>query len=224
MINDKAVKMLTENKEKFQFYVKKFYNKKLFTGPSIYFHRKVIESIRQSSNFNKLINTDQFLEDIYATLVSWGMHRMGQKGAKMKRFIEFKNSIVENKSLITRLSKFKLHTLNENEKESVKKDLLVIFSRLTIMESKAKLVGNSKVLHHLLPDLVPPIDRQYTLKFFYGNKNFLKCNEEKIFSEIFDMYWLICKKLRLTDKDFLNGQEFTTSIPKLIDNAIVGYL
>jgi hypothetical protein len=37
-----------------------------------------------------------------------------------------------------------------------------------IMESNSILVGSSKVLHHSLPDLFPPIDRAYTLDFL-GN-------------------------------------------------------
>ena len=39
----------------------------------------------------------------------------------------------------------------------------------------------SKVLHHVLPDLVPPIDRQYTFKFFYG-RTLLSIPEEVAFA------------------------------------------
>jgi hypothetical protein len=38
------------------------------------------------------------------------------------------------------------------------------------MATGTSLVGNSKVLAHLLPNLVPPVDREYTLTFLFGNK------------------------------------------------------
>lgn len=31
-------------------------------------------------------------------------------------------------------------------------------------------MAGSKVLRHVLPDLIPPIDRQYTFRFFAGQK------------------------------------------------------
>lgn len=148
--------------------------------------------------------------------------QVGPKGAKMVEFNEFKNSILENKAALAKLSNYKLHTLNENQKENIRQDLLNIFLNLRVMKSKLRLVGNSKALHHLLPDLVPPVDRQYTIRFF-GNRSISRKNEGFIFLEIFDKFWLICKRLNLSEKDYINGKEFTTSIPKLIDNAIIGY-
>lgn len=37
------------------------------------------------------------------------------------------------------------------------------------MELPPKLVGHSKVIAHLLPTLVPPVDGGHTLKFLYGD-------------------------------------------------------
>lgn len=59
--------------------------KNYFLDQVFIFIKKVIELIRQSADYGGLLNTDSFLEYIYATLASWGMHRMGPKGAKMKR-------------------------------------------------------------------------------------------------------------------------------------------
>lgn len=44
-----------------------------------------------------------------------------------------------------------------------------IFSGICCMESAPKLVGHSKVMAHLLPNLVPPVDGGHTLKFLYGD-------------------------------------------------------
>ena len=73
-------------------------------------------------------------------------------------------------------------------------------------------------LHHLLPDLVPPIDGNYTINFFYGpsvvTTSLTREKEEKIFLEIFESFNYISKKLGLTEADYLNDERgFTTSIP-----------
>jgi hypothetical protein len=64
---------------------------KEFGGPSVYFH---VQSIKeQESNFL----SDRHIEMIYATLASWGMHRMGdpeETKAKMVEFVDFRKSIM----------------------------------------------------------------------------------------------------------------------------------
>ena len=46
----------------------------LFVGPSLYFHQKALEC------YEKEFLSDRHLEYVYATLVAWGMHRMGPGG------------------------------------------------------------------------------------------------------------------------------------------------
>ena len=63
---------------------------KEFGGPSVYFHIQAIKE--QEINFL----SDRHIEMIYATLASWGMHRMGdpeETKAKMVEFDIFKQSL-----------------------------------------------------------------------------------------------------------------------------------
>jgi hypothetical protein len=41
-----------------------------------------------------------------------------------------------------------------------------VIESLGVVENKAKLVAGTKALHHLLPDLVMPMDRAWAGKFF----------------------------------------------------------
>ena len=41
-----------------------------------------------------------------------------------------------------------------------------LVSSLGIVENNVKIVASTKALHHLLPDLIVPMDREYTGKFF----------------------------------------------------------
>jgi hypothetical protein len=45
-----------------------------------------------------------------------------------------------------------------------------IVAHLKVSTSETQIVAGSKALHHALPDLVPPIDRQCTFRFFIGQK------------------------------------------------------
>lgn len=64
----------------------------------------------------------------------------------------------------------------------------------------------------------------YTLKFFYGKKEYSPGNELEKFEVIFDAFYTICKKLNLTDVDLKKERKWDTSVPKLIDNTIIGYV
>ena len=70
---------------------------KEFGGPSIYFHKKAL--LEQKNNFLG----ENHLNMIYAVMPSWGMHRMGNTGAKMVDYNIFKEEILKNKVEIIEL-------------------------------------------------------------------------------------------------------------------------
>jgi hypothetical protein len=48
-----------------------------------------------------------------------------------------------------------------------------VIAHVKVSMFRTQIVAGSKFLHHLLPDLIPPIDRQYTFTFFTGQKTCL---------------------------------------------------
>jgi len=221
--------LLSKDKESFKGYVDFYYSNEIFSGPSVYFHNKVINLMR-NNDYRSLLENEHFIEYVYATLASWGMHRMGPTGSKMRDFKVFRQSILSNKNLFLELKKSRLEALTDENKEDVFPMLKTLFKNLVVMQSGSNLVGNSKVIHHLLPDLVPPIDRQYTIRFFYGDLTskyaplFHKEEETDLFLEIVDYFRIICKRLNLTENDYDKTKPFNTSIPKVIDNAMIGLI
>ena len=192
-----------------------------FSGPSTYFHKKTIDKIRTVQDYKALLADDYFIELVYATLVSWGMHTMGPRGALMGDFDVFRQSITVARDQLLELHQYNLHTLTEYELNYINPLLKTIFRKIKIMASRSSLVGNSKVMHHLLPDLVPPIDGTHTLKFFYGHKNISK-DESYIFLDCMEKFHQIARSVPGLAAIPLTG--FNTSIPKIIDNAIMGYI
>ncbi|MFQ5800635.1 MAG: hypothetical protein ACE5HH_02800, partial [Candidatus Hydrothermarchaeales archaeon] len=79
----------------FDEYIEFFDKSNLFTGPSWYFHLRTMMHLRNVQLPNILFNEeDPFYELLYATLASWGMHRMGSKGAKLVEYETFRDSII----------------------------------------------------------------------------------------------------------------------------------
>lgn len=191
--------------------------------PSIYLYRKIFEK-QEAINYQveKLIKDKEFLELAYVTLVSWNMN---MRGARMTDFNGFADSIQGFSQNITKLSKMELSSLSESEIEQILELTRPIFLGLKVMKSKSKIVGVSKTLHFLLPKLFPPMDRRYTMNFFYGHFNYHNdVNKEyKSFSILFREFYRISQKLNLTPKD-VDKLLWNTTIPKLIDNAIIGFV
>ena len=206
----------------FDEYVKEFDRTGLFTGPSLYFHFRTLEKLRAHSSPVDALDDTQYLEYLYATLTAWGLHRMGPGGAKLVGFDTFEKSIREQKGLIKSIERMSLLELPRKDLEETENRLWRILDLIRVSESRTKLVANSKTLHHILPDLMPPIDREYTLAFFYGNKT-ISGKDEQMFSEIYPRFHEIALECGDSIRAHV-GQGFHTSATKVIDNAIVGFV
>jgi hypothetical protein len=184
-------------------------------GPDLYFYRKTIR-VRRAKNLIELLDDseDRFIELLYATLVSWDMN---SRGAKMAYFDEFKQSILGCKSRFAKLSTHVLDELSYEEFGSVKELLSSIYSDLNLMKTDGRLVSNSKIMHFILPDLVMPMDRENTLRFFFGNTG----ESPSKFMDIMDCAYHIARKVDL--RRFLDTK-WNQSIAKVIDNAIMSFM
>ncbi len=195
----------------------------LFTGPSVHFHLRTLERLRALSSGSKAIADDCFLESLYATLTAWGMHRMGDTDTRLVEFEDFKQSLLSVISEISAIEHLKLADLAEGEVADAAERLWAIIFELRIGIGETKIVAGSKALHHALPDLVPPIDRQYTARFFYGQKSFYG-GGAKAFCEIFRRFHRIATACKSETEQLLNKGAMNTSPTKIIDNAIVGWV
>jgi hypothetical protein len=98
------------------------------------------------------------------------------------------------------------------------------------MKSNISLVGNTKVMAHFLPNLIPPVDRQYTLNYLY-NKNYIPNNIDKEWNMLKDILLNFFYPIA-NDTDFLELSQswinepdlypWDTSTLKTIDNIIIG--
>ena len=116
-------------------------------GPSLNFHERAIERRRAHESVGSLLGDERFLECVYAVLPAAGMHRMSPPAANVGNFEQITAAL-----------------------QQMAATAWGVIERVRVSTSGTQIVAGSKFLHHLLPNLLPPIDRQYTFRFFTGQK------------------------------------------------------
>jgi hypothetical protein len=196
-----------------------YYRAEIFGGPSLYFHQRSLEAARS-------LDVDCFAECIYATLASWGMHRMGQGGSKMCEFPPFHDSLCAIWPLVGELRARRPEQLTAADWSKLKR----LFTGIKCMRTATSLVGNSKVLAHALPNLIPPVDREYTLRFLYGRteiKNDLDLEWNKLEEMLRGFFYPVAASpaFREAVAGWARQREifrWDTSELKVIDNLLIG--
>ena len=228
-IGVKAQQRVRQLCEHFERYADIFEKEVLFTGPSLYFHKKTLLIRREhGGSVAGCVADADFMDSLYATLTSWGMHRMGPGNAKLVEHSAFLESFRREQDVLCSLERFRIDEVGEADLPSVTETLWRSISALRIGIGESKIVAGTKALHHLLPDLVPPIDRRYTVRFFFEYPNAIQGDDAKQRKKFCAMYPVLasigvaCRsaiQLRVA-----RAAGMDTSFTKIIDNAIVGYV
>jgi hypothetical protein len=198
-----------------------YYRAGIFGGPSLYFHQLALKAAKEGE-------LARFAEVVYGLLAAWGMHRMGRGGSKMRDFEAFYGSLEPLWPTILRLQRATPGDLGESDWE----DLRVVFSGVRCMATGTSLVGNSKVLAHALPNLVPPVDREYTLRFLFGNKNIandISKEWNKLQSILLHFFYPVVRSSKFIEANKTWSTQtqifpWDTSPLKTVDNLIIGIM
>ncbi len=206
-----------------------------FGGPSVYFHNECLKA------GNAAFLADRHIEMLYATLTSWGMHRMGDPTTtktKLADWPSFRDSIANQRKVLLRFRQHRMAVMSELEYSDAVTALKSCYFALSLSLSKATVVVNSKALFHLLPGLIPPIDRQFTLRFFGQPPQRWRDSKGKFRAVVlpsgadqqFMLFHRTCVEIKrlsdLVDPDILQEecQRHGVTTPKAMDNAIVNYV
>ncbi len=196
-----------------------YYRAEVFSGPSLYFHLKSLEAARAQ-------DFERFAEYVYAVLPSWGMHRMGG-GPKMREFDEFHSSLRVVWPIALQLQEKTPSSLGESDWTSLR----AVFCGIRCMATGTSLVGNSKVMAHLLPKLIPPVDREYTLNFLFRHSqitNGIEGEWKKLSQILDDFFYPVAQSplFQLKAEEWLtqnNRFKWDTSALKIVDNLVIGF-
>lgn len=195
-----------------------------FRGPQRYFHIKTIQRRDFFCLPSKASDDNLFVEHLYATLSAWGI---GARGNRLIEFDEFNAQIRQAGGNLDPLGNKRIEELSQSQVSAVSETLWEVISNLSIVvrskdgsPTKAKIVAGSKTIHHLLPDLMPPMDNGYTGEFILGSG--IGQRGKGTFIRLFSSFADLSKKLEPKANSLVDRNSFNSSIPKLLDNVIVG--
>jgi len=151
---------------------------------------------------------------------------MGRAGSKMQPFTLFEQSMTAVRHEIEELSQCAPQELSEQNWQTLE----LVFKTIRVMASGTTIVGNSKVLAHFLPNLVAPVDREYTLNYLFNGKMFQNGLERewilmrKIHAEFYYPI-LVVQDFQIRSKNWMRNSEsfpWDSSDLKLVDNLVIG--
>ena len=158
-----------------------------------------------------------FLKSLYGALQAWGI---GRRGSILVPFDQFSERLWAQRSAFSSLDGQMIDDPKLDVGRVVAAVRLLV-DTLGIVENKAPLVAHSKAIHHILPDLVAPIDRAYTRPFFGWYPNQFQAGQRVAVEEVLRAYHHIAVGVGGLGEHMNGG--WRTARSKLLDNAVVGY-
>jgi hypothetical protein len=166
----------------------------------------------------KDFRSNDFLQRVYDMLVAF---KMNVRRAELRKPCCFIKSIKKHADTIQSLAKVKLERVKESDSGLVD-TVDFLFDNLELVQTKSPLVTFSKAMHFLLPDLFMPIDRRYTLRFFYAHP---PANQKACFLQVFEQYRQFAQEHHALLKAQVDkSSRWNRNIPKVIDNIIIAYV
>ena len=188
------------------------FNEGTYRG-SLRAYTKHIELIGSQDTTRDIIASDECLRSAYSMLKKFGM---GTRGSELVSQNEFINRIRKNTESIASFDNMSIQDVEPQDISNLWKIIRII----GIAKNKSQIVAASKALHFLMPRLMPPIDREYTRRFFSYQQIQFQDNEP-VFKFIMPYFVRIAQKNDLTP--YIDRSSWAVSVAKLIDNAIIGF-
>lgn len=180
------------------------------------FHRRTIDRRTTVGSVEAAVQDEQFLELLYETLKCWGI---GKRASRLVPFTEFRSTLESHMAQLAELEPLAIESLTTSDQSTITAiDFLI--SDLHVVDNLARIVAGTKTLHHLLPNLVPPMDRAWTGAFFGWSTLDPQNNQTVIFREAFSAFVEIAG---VTHPSRFVGAGWRTSSTKVLDNALIGY-
>lgn len=177
-------------------------------------HRAVIEYRRSFPSVRAAIADDRFLGLVWEVLGAFGI------GTRVSRIVDPPDFVSELRRFEEQLARHDRVVLGDERSPWSAQRMWRLTEDIDIVGDGARGVAMTLVLHHLLPDLVVPIDWRFTAAFFGLDREDYELSQREIFYSTWQAFERIARRVR---PERLVGPGWRTSGTKLVDNAIVGY-
>ena len=176
-------------------------------------HRETIRLRRSAVSVGELLANDAFVDSLRSTLRAWSIgvrasHLLGRPlfDVELQRWEVELESLTDERIV--------------EATDDTRRRVWALIQSIDITENQARLVALTKTLHHILPDLVVPIDRAYTGAFLGWRAPEFQTSQRAIFDSCWEAFVEIARQAH--PEEWV-GEGWFTSTTKVIDNAIVGF-
>lgn len=165
------------------------------------------------------------VECVYDVVRAWGMDTQAEKNnpkrPKMVDIEIFTESVSRLKHIVIDLQMKNLCDLVPTDWTMIES----LFKDINVMQTRRHLVGHSKVLAHLIPDIVSPVDQNNTLAYLDLTHPIGLIKEWQMFRDIhvgFVIPVAASLDFQIEAQKWIADGEFPwdTSVPKIIDNLV----
>jgi hypothetical protein len=191
--NEERERRINELCQNIQFYLDAFEKSCPFNFEQLRLHIQTINLRYSLGSVSDALEDNDFIKCLWNTLRARGM---ASRAATLLPLGEFRKILLENKEQISKWENTKIDDKNisvENTAESLWK----LIDNVRVSKARNPIVSGSKTFHHLLPELVPPIDREHTRPFFMFWGQYFQNEPRKVFSYIWKKSALIARKVDL---------------------------
>lgn len=186
-------------------------------------HRQTIR-LRRELGVSAALRDDTFIKSLLNTLDAWDLNK---RGTKLLCLNKLKEELLNHEKQIVGLDGARIDDPGL-PLERTAEQLWGLIKTMKLSTStrsgewvKNPVVVGTKTLHHLLPDLVPPVDREYTRPFFKFPMQQFQDYPHTVFPYIWKKFAFVARETNPVQ--YVNKTEWSTSITKILDNAVVGF-
>ena len=179
-------------------------------------HRATIDRRYGLGSAAAALEDEEFLRSLHETLRRWGI---GIRGSRLVAVEDFGTTLAKRRDEIIRLDGLSIED-HDLATEAVGRDVYALMQEIGVADNKARIVAGTKTLLHLLPDLVPPMDRAWTGLFFGWSTLAPQNAQERIFTAAWSHLARVAQETRPSR---LVGAGWRTCTAKILDNALIGW-
>ena len=190
-----------------------------FTRPEqLTCHLEAISLRRQHDSVAAATEDAAFVEALYDTLRAWGV---GSRGSILVPLTEFGPRLRSIGATLKPLEPLRIDADDPNIQSSIE-SLWKAIDSMGVVRNKAPLVAGTKTLHHLLPNLVPPMDRAYTQTFFGWHPPQFQNDQARCFGLAYEALASVARSVRASKH--VETHRWHSSVSKVVDNGLVGFI
>lgn len=179
-------------------------------------HRMTIEAGLRCGGARRALEDEAFGRLLYGTLQRWGI---GRRASVLVPLAEFRQRMLDQTAPISTLEDARIDD-EALDVPAVCERIWQVIENLGIVRNRSLIVPGTKALHHVLPDLVPPMDRAWTGAFFLWSAAAPQNGQAATFTRTFTG---LAQVARAVKPARYIGQGWRTSRSKVLDNAVIGY-